>query len=93
MGKLLGDTTGMTRKEKSMEVKTSTSGIAPLEAEIAELTEDVTTLTKAIAVLDHAMREASELREEKKARDMPTIADAQAAQAAVAQALTVLKNF
>merc|ERR1719174_2894124 len=39
------------------------------------------------------MTKASELREEEKTKNTQTIADAQAAQTAVAQALTVLKEF
>jgi len=86
-------TNAHTRKEKSKEVDTLITEIDALEAEIAELTEDIMTLTDGIAKLDAAMTKASELREEEKTKNTQTIADAQAAQTAVAQALTVLKEF
>merc|ERR1719443_2303768 len=79
-------TNEQTRKAKSMEVDTLSSEIDALEAEIAKLTEDITEL-------DKAMAEASELREKEKIKNTQTIKDAQEAQTAVAQALTVLKEF
>merc|ERR1712039_285663 len=42
---------------------------------------------------DAAMAKATKLREAEKAKNLQTIADAQAAQTAVAQAITVLKEF
>merc|ERR1740133_497560 len=64
-----------------------------LEASIAKLTEDITDLTKAVAELDAAMAKATSLRQEEKAKNTETISDSEAAQTAVAQALTVLKEF
>merc|ERR1712166_1327090 len=52
-----------------------------------------TDLTKAVAELDAAMAKATELRQAEKATNTETISDAEAAQTAVAQALTVLKEF
>ena len=66
---------------------------ATCEASIAKLSEEITDLTKAVADLDQAMSEATKLRTEEKAKNEQTIADSQAAQTAVAQALTVLKDF
>merc|ERR1719421_1634473 len=86
-------TNAHTRKEKSKEVDTLITEIDALESEIAELTEDIMTLTDGIAKLDAAMTKASELRQEEETKNTQTIADAQAAQTAVAQALTVLKEF
>ena len=63
-----------------------------LEASIAKLTEDISDLTKAVSELDAAMAKATKLRQEEKATNTDTIADADAAQTAVAQALTVLKD-
>merc|ERR1712048_167978 len=57
------------------------------------LTEDIGTLSKDVADLDAAMVEATELRNQEKAKNTETIADSQEAQTAVAQALTVLKEF
>merc|ERR1719215_1989704 len=55
--------------------------------------EDIDELTKAVAALNEAMAEATKLRQEEKAKNMETIKDSQEAQTAVAQALTVLKEF
>merc|ERR1712083_478099 len=60
---------------------------------IAQLTEDITDLTAAVAALNEAMAKATKLRQEEKAENLQTIADAQEAQTAVAQAITVLKEF
>merc|ERR1719458_828014 len=72
-------TNEQTRKEKT--------------ASIAKLTEDITELTKAVAELDAAMAKATEIQQEEKATNPQTITDAGEAQTAVAQALTVLKEF
>jgi chromosome segregation ATPase len=67
--------------------------IDQLEASIAKLTEDISELTKAVSELDAAMSTATKLRTEEKAKNTETISDSQEAQTAVAQALTVLKEF
>jgi cell division septum initiation protein DivIVA len=86
-------TNEQTRKEKTESVETLHAEIDQLEASIAKLSEEITDLTKAVADLDQAMSEATKLRTEEKAKNEQTIADSQAAQTAVAQALTVLKDF
>merc|ERR1711865_580360 len=86
-------TNEQTRKEKTESVETLHAEIDQLEASIAKLTEDITELTKQVAELDAAMAKATKLRQEEKAKNTETIADAAAAQTAVAQALTVLKEF
>merc|ERR1719399_1389514 len=58
-----------------------------------EKTEAVETLHAEIDQLDAAMAKATKLRAEEKAKNTETIADAEEAQTAVAQALTVLKEF
>ena len=50
-------------------------------------------VAKAVAELDAAMAKATKLRQEEKAKNTETISDSQEAQTAVAQALTVLKEF
>merc|ERR1719463_363439 len=60
---------------------------------IAKLTEEIAALTQAVADLDAAMAKATTLRGEEKATNAATVKDAQEAQTAVAQALTVLKEF
>merc|ERR1740122_225074 len=86
-------TNEQTRKEKTEAVETLHAEIDELEASIAKLTEDIVALTQAIAELDKAMAEATDLRQAEKAKNEETVADSQAAQTAVAQALTVLKEF
>merc|ERR1712232_987320 len=86
-------TNEQTRKEKTEAVETLHAEIDQLEASIAKLTEDISDLTKAVAELDAAMAKATTLRQEEKTTNEQTIADAQEAQTAVAQALTVLKEF
>jgi len=86
-------TNEQTRAEKTEAVETLHAEIDQLEASIAKLTEDIAELTAAVAALDEAMAKATKLRQEEKAENAQTVADAQAAQTAVAQALTVLKEF
>merc|ERR1719424_2303402 len=86
-------TNEQTRKEKTEAVETLHAEIDQLEASIAKLTEDISELTKAVAELDAAMAKATSLRQAEKATNTETIADSEAAQTAVAQALTVLKDF
>jgi len=86
-------TNEQTRKEKTEAVETLHAEIDQLEASIAKLTEDINELTKAVAELNEAMAEATKLRQEEKAKNELTIKDAGEAQTAVAQALTVLKEF
>jgi len=86
-------TNEQTRKEKTEAVETLHAEIDMLEASIAKLTEDIAELTKAVAELDAAMSEATKLRQDEKSTNTETIKDAGEAQTAVAQALTVLKEF
>jgi len=86
-------TNEQTRKEKTDAVETLHAEIDQLEASIAKLTEDISELTAAVADLDAAMAEATKLRQAEKAKNTETISDSEEAQTAVAQALTVLKEF
>jgi len=86
-------TNTQTREEKSKEVDTLQSEIDGLEAEIAEIHDDVKVLSAEISELDTAMSEATTMRGKEKEKNTETIKDAQDAQTAVAQALTVLKDF
>jgi len=81
------------RREKTEAVETLTAEIDQLEASITKLAEDIADLTKAVAELDAAMAEATSIRQKEKEENTATIKDAQQAQTAVAQALTVLKEF
>merc|ERR1740121_104451 len=86
-------TNEQTRKEKTEAVETLHAEIDELEASIAKLGEDIAELTQAVADLDAAMAKETKLRQDEKAENEVTIADAGAAQTAVAQAITVLKEF
>jgi len=86
-------TNEQTRKEKTEAVEILHAEIDQLEASIAKLTEDIAELNKAVADLDAAMEKATKLRQDEKETNLLTIKDAGEAQTAVAQALTVLKEF
>merc|ERR1719379_2175220 len=82
-----------TRKEKTEAVETLHATIDDLTASIALLTEEIGELTTAVSELDAAVAKATKMREEEKAKNAATLKDAMEAQTAVAQALTVLKEF
>merc|ERR1719389_1126037 len=86
-------TNEQTRKEKTAAVETLHAEIDELSASIAKLTQEITDLTAEIAAIDKAVAEATEIREAEKATNEQTIKDAQEAQTAVSQAVTVLKEF
>jgi len=86
-------TNEQTRKEKTEAVETLHAEIDELQASIAKLTEEIGELSKAIADLDTAMAEATGIRQKEKEENEVTIKDSQEAQTAIAQALTVLKEF
>merc|ERR1719230_411790 len=64
-----------------------------LEASIAKINEEINNLNAAVADLDAAMSKATGIRAEEKETNAATVKDAKEAQTAVAQALTVLKDF
>merc|ERR1719463_956293 len=76
-----------TRKEKSEAVVMLTAEIDELTASIAALAESITETTKAISELDAAVAKATEIRAAENAKN------AEGAQVAVAQALSVLNEF
>merc|ERR1719421_618637 len=86
-------TNEQTRKEKTAAVETLHAEIDELSASIAKLTQEITDLTAEIAEIDKAVAEATAIREEEKATNEQTVKDSVEAQTAVAQALTVLKEF
>merc|ERR1719491_819848 len=86
-------TNEQTRKEKTESVETLHAEIDELEASISKLTEDIGELSQAVSDLDAAMAKFTAMRQEEKATNTQTIKDSQEAQTAVAQALTVLKEF
>jgi len=82
-----------TRTEKTSEVSTLTAEIDQLDAAMAKLGSDLVKLNKQVVAGDKAMAKSTEIRTADKAKNKDTIQDSQEAQAAVAQALTVLKEF
>eukprot|EP00439_Symbiodinium_sp_Y106_P014626 s100_g2.t1 len=82
-----------TREEKSDVSDALQSEIDETSASIAGLAEELTTLDAELAELGGAMQSATELRKSEEAKNAATIKDAKEAQTAVAEALTVLKDF
>ena len=81
-----------TRKEKIKIVETLTAETDELTASVTKLSEEITELTKALGTLDASVAKATGIRMEEKAKNKQTIKDAQEAQTAVAQSLSVLKE-
>merc|ERR1719159_2008491 len=86
-------TNKQTRDAKTEGVTKLTTQKDKLGADIAKLGEEIAELTKAIAEIDAAVAEATLNRNEEKATNAETLADAKEAQVAVGNALTVLKEF
>merc|ERR1719321_723464 len=86
-------TNEQTRKEKTEQVEMLYAEIDELSANIAKLTIEITDLIHAIQDIDKAVKEATTIRQETKAKNTETIADAKAALDAVATAVKVLKDF
>merc|ERR1719486_1098575 len=78
------------KTEQSAELNAS---IEKLTADIAQYASQIADLAAAIEEIDKAVAEATETRTAEKAKNMATIADAQAGQAAVSKATTILKEF
>jgi chromosome segregation ATPase len=86
-------TNEQTRKEKTEAIETLHAEIDGLMAMIAKLGEEIAHLTTSVQELDAAVKKATEVRQTEKTKNTATIQDAQEAQTAVNQALTVLKEF
>lgn len=82
-----------TRTSLSNEIDTLKSEIDSLEASTAQLTEEVALLSHEVTDVETKMGQATALRTAEKDKNEETVKDAQDAQAAVAQALTVLREF
>lgn len=86
-------TNQQTRDIKTEAVGKLTATKEDLTVLIAQLSQDIEDLTGGIQQLDQAMQQAAEERAASKAKNAETVADAKAAQAAVEQAMAVLKDF
>merc|ERR1719353_1019734 len=81
-------TNEQTRKEKTNAVETLHSEIDELTATIAKLGQEISDLSNEISEADKALATATELRNKEDAKNVATIADAEQAQTAVAQAIS-----
>jgi chromosome segregation ATPase len=81
------------RDEANINVEQLTTAITTNEAMIAKLTKEIKELNEAMAELRKAKRERTELRNEEKAENESTIADAKEGLDAIKNAITVLKDF
>lgn len=82
-----------TRAEKTASIDELQADIDMLEASVKQLKEEAAALGEDIGELDQSVANATELRGKEKAKNNETVTDAKAAQDAVAQALSVLKEF
>jgi uncharacterized protein YoxC len=82
-----------TRKTKSEQVERLTAEIEGLESKIETLDKDMRDLGEAISDIEAAVAERTDIRNNETAENEQTIADAQAGQEAVANAIKVLKEF
>merc|ERR1719160_1305780 len=86
-------TNKQTRDSKTEESEELTAESEKLTADIKQLAEEIATLGEQIAALDAMMAKATSMRATEKEKNKATIEDAKGAQAAVQQALAVLKEF
>merc|ERR1719387_1016719 len=86
-------TNKQTRDAKTDQSEALSAEIEKLTADINQYAADVATLAQAVSDLDKAVAEATSIRTAEKEKNQATIADAQAGQAAVSQATTILKEF
>jgi outer membrane murein-binding lipoprotein Lpp len=83
----------LTREAKTEEVNQLTAKVDELNAQVAKLTEGIQAHEKAMGEIDAAMSEATTVRQKEKAKNEETIADCEAAIAAVESALQILREF
>jgi len=81
------------RNNKAAEAEELAATVEKLTAESARLSEEIAELTKAIAEVKEKQEEATKIRNEEKATNAKTVADAKAAAVAVQKATQVLKDF
>merc|ERR1719352_1653343 len=81
------------RDEAQMHIEDLNALLTEKNALVSQLTEQIATLGQEIADLQKALNEETEIRNNEKATNEQTIADAQAGEQAVNQALTFLKDF
>jgi len=82
-----------TRDEKTSAVEELSANIEEMTANSQKLSADIKRLREEISEIDAAVAKATEIRNEEKAKNTATIADAKQAIEAVSQATKVLKEF
>jgi len=82
-----------TRDQKTEEVNKLNARADALRSNISQLSDQISNLQQSLAETDKAVREATSIRQEEKAKNEQTIKDAIAAQEAVSRALQVLREF
>merc|ERR1719191_2551997 len=86
-------TNKQTRDTKTEDAATLKAEMEGLSADIASLGESIAELNGAISEIDAAVAKATQDRAAEKSKNQATIADATAGEAAVQQAIEVLKAF
>merc|ERR1719271_1527907 len=82
-----------TRDTKTSEVDSLTAEIEELTADITKLGKEAADLSAEITALDDAVFQATSVRNDEKAKNTQTVADAKVASEATARATQVLKDF
>jgi len=83
----------VTRNKLTEDIDGLAAAVDEGKANIMSLTEEIATLSQEVADLDSSVAEATKIRSAEKATNKITVADAQAAQSAVAAATAVLTKF
>jgi len=86
-------TNKQTRDSKGEEAEELKADIEGFTADISKLAEEIAELGDQITEIDASVAKATQDREAEKAKNMATIKDAETANAAVTQAIAVLKEF
>ena len=81
------------RDAKNDEIEALDADAAKLESSLKQLAVDLSTLGQQVKDMNAAMAEATSIRQKEKKENTVAIKDAKAAQAAVAEALSVLNEF
>jgi len=82
-----------TRKDKTDAIEASQAEIESLKASMAKLGEEIAVLTDELSTLEVTTGKATAFRSSEKASNSAAVADAEAAQNALSQAVAVLKDF
>merc|ERR1740130_702026 len=86
-------TNKQTREIKSSEIDEITASLEEQQALFERLSTEIASLSDSMAATKASQNEATNIRQEEKKTNAATVADAQAAQAAVSKAVPVLKDF